>query len=199
MHEHLQLEDVADMHGLRNPGPFLLDHSYCARSLSTHTHTRKRFSSQFQLTSSSNPITSAPPVTASSQIAALEPLRHTNSQTHQGCNQSSPQSSSFMPPDQQTSRQHQRHGTRRQRSPGRRGSRLHPIPRLPASTHASRTDATGSFNFTAVNRRHLQVIEVISPGFASWVSSALILLKGQHYELPTVYAASSPPPQQTST
>jgi hypothetical protein len=48
-----------------------------------------------------------------------------------------------------------------------------------------RTDATGSFNFTAVNAGTFK-LEVISPGFASWVSSALILLKGQHYELPTV-------------
>jgi hypothetical protein len=47
------------------------------------------------------------------------------------------------------------------------------------------TDSAGSFNFTAVNPGTFKVA-VISPGFANWVSSALVLLKGQQYELPTI-------------
>jgi hypothetical protein len=47
------------------------------------------------------------------------------------------------------------------------------------------TDAAGTFNFAAVNAGTFK-LEVISPGFAPWVSSALVLLKGQQYELPTV-------------
>ncbi|WP_433984550.1 carboxypeptidase-like regulatory domain-containing protein [Tunturiibacter empetritectus] len=47
------------------------------------------------------------------------------------------------------------------------------------------TDATGSFNFTAINPGTFKVA-VVSSGFANWVSSALVLQKGQLYELPTI-------------
>jgi Carboxypeptidase regulatory-like domain len=137
---------------------------------STHAHAQT-----LPLTSSSNPITSPPPHI---QIAALEPAGIELPDAPEL------QSSSFMSPDPQT--------------PGSvSGTVLDPsgaqiegafvsiqfLDSRPQRTIA--TDATGSFNFTAVSFGTFKVT-VISPGFATWVSSALILQKGQLYELPTV-------------
>jgi Carboxypeptidase regulatory-like domain len=47
------------------------------------------------------------------------------------------------------------------------------------------TDSTGFFKFTAVNAGTSK-LTIISKGFATWISSDIVLLQGQTYEMPAV-------------
>jgi hypothetical protein len=47
------------------------------------------------------------------------------------------------------------------------------------------TDSTGFFKFTAVNAGTFK-LTIISKGFATWISSDIVLLAGQTYEMPAV-------------
>ena len=160
------------MHGLRNPGPLLLTILLCA-TLSIHAHAQT-----FLLPSgitSSNPITSPPPII---QIAALE------SPGIELPDAPELQSSSLVASDQQTTGSVS--GTVLDPSGAQVEGALVSIQFLDSRPHRTiATDANGSFNFTAVNPGTFKVA-VVSSGFANWVSSALVLQKGQLYELPTI-------------
>jgi hypothetical protein len=47
------------------------------------------------------------------------------------------------------------------------------------------TDSAGFFIFTAVDSGTFK-LKIVSPGFAPWISSAIVLLPGQTYEMPAV-------------
>src|SRR5271170_1541096 len=163
------------MHGLQNPGPFLLTTLLCAM-LSTYAHAQT-LSLPYDATSSSNPVTPTPPSTIQ-QIAASGPAAIELPDTP------GLQSSNLMPADQQATGSIS--GTVLDPSGAQVEGALVSIQFLdsrPQRTVA--TDSTGSFNFTAVNTGTFKVA-VVSPGFANWVSSALVLQRGQSYELPTI-------------
>jgi len=153
------------MDGLRNPGPLFLTTLLCAM-FSTYVHAQT-------LPPQSNPA----PVNIQ-QIATLatpdEELPDAPGQ----------QSSNFLGSDQQATGSIS--GTILDPSGAQVEGALVSIQFLdsrPQRTIA--TDPTGSFNFTAVNAGTFKVT-VISPGFARWISPALVILKGQQYEVPTI-------------
>jgi hypothetical protein len=159
------------MDGLRNPGPFLLTLLLCS-TLSTYAHAQT-----LPLPSDANLIPPTP-LGTTQQIATLEPV-NIELPDAPGA-----QSSSFMSPDQQLTGTIS--GTVLDPSGAQVEGALVSIQFLDSRPQRTlKTDATGSFNFTAVNAGTFK-LEVISPGFASWASSALMLQKGQSYELPTV-------------
>jgi hypothetical protein len=161
------------MHGLRNPGPFFLTIMLCTM-LSTHAHAQT-LSLPSGPTSSSNPITSPPRII---QVAALEPAGEELPDAPGS------QTSSFVPSDQQATASVS--GTVLDPSGAQVEGALVSIQFLDSRPQRTiKTDAAGSFNFTAVNAGTFKVT-VISQGFANWISPALVLLKGQQYELPTI-------------
>ncbi len=139
-------------------------------------HTRKRFPFH------PPPITiTSPPPTH--QVAALEPAG-IELPDAPGLQSSSPQSSSFMLPDQQTA------GTISGTVLDANGAQIEGAlvtsnSSTPGLSARSEQTAPAPSNSLPSTPEHSSS-EVISPGFASWVSSALVLLKGQQYELPTV-------------
>jgi hypothetical protein len=142
--------------------------------LGTHAHAQTLLLTS-DATSSSNPITSPPRII---QIAALDPANIELPDAPEL------QSSSFMSPDPQITGSVS--GTVLDPSGAQVEGALVSIQFLDARPQRTiATDATGSFNFTAVSSGTFKVT-VISPGFATWVSSALALQKGQLYELPTI-------------
>jgi hypothetical protein len=162
------------MHYLRNPGPFFLTTLLCAMC-STYVHAQA-LPLQSIPALSSNPTTPAPAILR--QISALDPhyevLPDDPAQQSANLSSSDPQATGSIS------------GTVLDPSGAQVEGALVSIQFLdsrPQRTIA--TDATGSFNFTALNDGTFKVA-VISPGFASWVSSALVLQKGQQYELPTI-------------
>jgi hypothetical protein len=171
---------IVDMHDLRNPGPLLLT-TLLFTMLSAYARAQT-LSSQSGLASSS-PIPSTPAVAVSPaatvpQIATLDPL-HNELPDAPGL-----QSANLLSSDQQPTGSIS--GTVLDPSGAQVEGALVSIQFLdsrPQRTIA--TDATGSFTFTAVNPGTFKVA-VLSSGFANWVSSALVLQKGQLYELPTI-------------
>jgi hypothetical protein len=176
------------MHDLRNPGPVLLTTLLCTM-LSTYAHAQT-LARQSDFTSPSTPITSTPPV-AIPQIATLAPvLAPLNDELPEAPEQ---QSTNLLPSDSSDSSD----SSDQQPSGSISGTVLDPtgaqvegalvsvqfLDSRPQRTLA--TDATGSFSFTAINPGTFKVA-VVSTGFANWVSSALVLQKGQLYELPTI-------------
>jgi Carboxypeptidase regulatory-like domain len=157
------------MDGLRNSGPLLLTLLLCS-TLSTYAHAQT-----LSLPSDTNPVT-ATPLGTTQQIAAVEPVELPDAPGLQ--------SSRLMSPDQQATGSIS--GTVLDPSGAQVEGALVSIQFLDSRPQRTlTTDAAGTFNFAAVNAGTFK-LEVISPGFATWVSSALVLLKGQQYELPTI-------------
>jgi hypothetical protein len=155
------------MHDLRNPGPLLLT-MLLYTMLSAYAHAQTLFRP--------SPIPSTPAATVP-QIATLD--AHNELPDEPGL-----QSANLLSSDQQPTGSIS--GTVLDPSGAQVEGALVSIQFLdsrPQRTIA--TDATGSFNFTAVGPGTFKVA-VLSSGFANWVSSALVQQKGQLYELPTI-------------
>ncbi|WP_433967688.1 carboxypeptidase-like regulatory domain-containing protein [Tunturiibacter gelidiferens] len=163
------------MHRLRNTGPFLLTTLLCVMfSAYAHAQTRPR---QSDLAPLSNPIDSTPTGTIH-QVAALVPL------PDELPNAPEQQSANFITSDQQAPGSIS--GTVVDPSGAQVEGALVSIQFIDSRPQrTSATDSTGSFNFTGVTPGTFK-IAVVSSGFANWVSSALLLQKGQLYELPTI-------------
>ncbi|MBB5340261.1 hypothetical protein HDF13_002594 [Edaphobacter lichenicola] len=163
------------MHVMRNTGPFLLTTLLCAM-FSTYARAQT-LPLQSDLAPFSYPINSTPPGTTR-QVATLSPAHDELPDAPEQ------QSANFILSDQQSAGSIT--GTVVDPSGAQVEGALVSIQFIDSRPQrAIATDSTGSFNFTDVNPGTFK-IAVVSTGFANWVSSALVLQKGQLYELPTI-------------